>query len=275
MRLRLTIEYDGTPFHGWAAQPGLPTVEGALREALGSTFASFDKLAVAGRTDAGVHALGQVASVDVTGGPAIERAAEALNTRLPDEISVLAAEAAEPDFHARHSARFAELPLPDPQPALAVAVRDAAELVDPARARRRAAGGRGSAAPRQARLPCVHADGDAARGVRPHRRAAPSGFATATTSTSRSPRTATCATWCGASSGRCSSSGRTRSRRCSPVAPAPTRARRRRRGGSTSSASGTDPRGRLVSRLAPRRRWRRQGRRGCRGSRTQPTGRRS
>lgn len=105
MRLRLTIEYDGTPFHGWAAQPGLPTVEGALREALGSTFASFDGLAVAGRTDAGVHALGQVASVDVMGGPPLERVAEALNTRLPDEISVLAAERAEPDFHGRHSAR--------------------------------------------------------------------------------------------------------------------------------------------------------------------------
>ena len=105
MRLRLTIEYDGTPFHGWAAQPGLATVEGALREALGATFASFDGLAVAGRTDAGVHALGQVASVDVTGGPPAERAAEALNTRLPDEISVLAAEEAPRDFHARHSAR--------------------------------------------------------------------------------------------------------------------------------------------------------------------------
>jgi tRNA pseudouridine38-40 synthase len=103
--VRLTIEYDGTPFHGWAAQPGLPTVEGALRDALGSTFASFDALAVAGRTDAGVHALGQVASVDVTGGPPPERAAEALNTRLPNEISVLAAEPAAPDFHARHSAR--------------------------------------------------------------------------------------------------------------------------------------------------------------------------
>ena len=105
MRLRLTIEYDGTPFHGWAAQPGLATVEGALREALAATFASFDGLAVAGRTDAGVHALGQVASVDVTGGPPPERAAEALNTRLPGEISVLAAEPAPPDFHARHSAR--------------------------------------------------------------------------------------------------------------------------------------------------------------------------
>ena len=52
-----------------------------------------------------MHALGQVASVDVEGGPPPERAAEALNTRLPDEVSVLAAEPAAPDFHARHSAR--------------------------------------------------------------------------------------------------------------------------------------------------------------------------
>jgi tRNA pseudouridine38-40 synthase len=105
VRLRLTIEYDGTPFRGWAAQPGLPTVEGALREALAATFASYSGLAGAGRTDTGVHALGQVASVDVEGGPPVARAAEALNTRLPDEISVLAAEEAAPDFHARFSAR--------------------------------------------------------------------------------------------------------------------------------------------------------------------------
>jgi tRNA pseudouridine38-40 synthase len=105
VRLRLTLEYDGTPFRGWAAQPGLPTIEGALRAALEETFGSFAHLAVAGRTDTGVHALGQVASVDVEGGPPPERAAEALNTRLPDEISVLAAEPAAPDFHARHSAR--------------------------------------------------------------------------------------------------------------------------------------------------------------------------
>ena len=105
MRLRLTIEYDGTPFRGWAAQPGLVTVEGALREALAATFGSYDRLAVAGRTDTGVHALGNVASVDVEGGPPPERAAEALNTRLPDEISVVRAEPAGPDFHARHSAR--------------------------------------------------------------------------------------------------------------------------------------------------------------------------
>ena len=104
MRIRLEIEYDGTPFRGWAAQPGQPTVEGTLREVLRATYASYDRLAVAGRTDAGVHALGNVVSVDVEGGPPPDRTAEALNTRLPDEISVVAAGEAEPDFHARHSA---------------------------------------------------------------------------------------------------------------------------------------------------------------------------
>ncbi len=104
MRVRLTLEYDGTPFQGWAVQPGRPTVEGALRQALASTYASFDTLAVAGRTDSGVHALGQVASADVDGGPPVARAAEALNTRLPAEISVVSVEEAAPDFHARYSA---------------------------------------------------------------------------------------------------------------------------------------------------------------------------
>src|SRR2546422_860957 len=54
--MKLTVEYDGTPFYGWAAQPGLPTVEGAMREALAQTFSSVDGLAVAGRTDTGAHA---------------------------------------------------------------------------------------------------------------------------------------------------------------------------------------------------------------------------
>ena len=105
MRLILTLEYDGTPFNGWAAQPGRPTVEAALRAALDETFASFEQLAVAGRTDTGVHALGQVVSVDVEGGPPPERAASALNPRLPHEITVTSAREAAPDFHARHSAR--------------------------------------------------------------------------------------------------------------------------------------------------------------------------
>ncbi len=105
MRLILTLEYDGTPFRGWAAQPGLPTVEAALREALAETFASAENLAVAGRTDTGVHALGQVVSVDVEGGPQPERAAAALNPRLPDEITVASSASAPDGFHARHSAR--------------------------------------------------------------------------------------------------------------------------------------------------------------------------
>jgi tRNA pseudouridine38-40 synthase len=86
-------------------QPGRATVEGALREALETTYASYGTLAVAGRTDSGVHALAQVASADVEGGPPAARAAEALNTRLPDAISVVSVEEAAPDFHARYSAR--------------------------------------------------------------------------------------------------------------------------------------------------------------------------
>jgi tRNA pseudouridine38-40 synthase len=105
VRLKLTLEYDGTRFRGWAAQPGLRTVEGELRAALDSVFPSWDSLAVAGRTDAGVHALGQVVSADVEGGPPPERAAEALNAVLPDDAAVVDGEEAAPDFHARHSAR--------------------------------------------------------------------------------------------------------------------------------------------------------------------------
>ena len=67
--LRLTLEYDGSDFNGWARQPGQRTVEGALGEALDAIYPScWHGLAVAGRTDTGVHATGQVASVSVTGG---------------------------------------------------------------------------------------------------------------------------------------------------------------------------------------------------------------
>jgi tRNA pseudouridine38-40 synthase len=105
VRLRLTLEYDGTGFRGWAAQPGLRTVEGMLQEALERVFSGWSALAVAGRTDTGVHALGQVASVDVVGGAPAERAVAALNAALPDDVAVVEAEEAPPDFHARHSAR--------------------------------------------------------------------------------------------------------------------------------------------------------------------------
>ena len=102
--VRLTLEYDGTGFSGWAAQPGLRTVEGEMREALDRAYPRWDGLAVAGRTDAGVHALGQVASFEADGGPPPERAAHALNGVLPDDVAVVASEEAPEGFNARFSA---------------------------------------------------------------------------------------------------------------------------------------------------------------------------
>jgi tRNA pseudouridine38-40 synthase len=72
---------------------------------LDGAFPGWRELAVAGRTDTGVHALANVASVEVEGGPPADRTAEALNARLPADLSVRACEAAAPDFHARHAAR--------------------------------------------------------------------------------------------------------------------------------------------------------------------------
>ncbi len=105
MRLKITLEYDGTGFRGWAAQPGLRTVEKTLRDAFDRVFARWNGLAVAGRTDTGVHALAQVASVDAEGGPPSERAAEALNAVLPDDLAVSEVEVVGADFDARRSAR--------------------------------------------------------------------------------------------------------------------------------------------------------------------------
>jgi tRNA pseudouridine38-40 synthase len=105
VKLRLDLEYDGVDFRGWAVQPGQRTVEGELRSALSQVYPRWDGLAVAGRTDTGVHALGQVVSLDVEGGPPPERAPGALNAELPDDISVIAAAAVSDEFHARYSAR--------------------------------------------------------------------------------------------------------------------------------------------------------------------------
>jgi tRNA pseudouridine38-40 synthase len=105
VRLRLTVEYDGTGFRGWAAQPGLRTVEGTVRGALSQAFRSVENVVVAGRTDTGVHALGNVVSVDVEGGAPLERATQALNALLPDDVVVVGSAEAPPDFHARFSAR--------------------------------------------------------------------------------------------------------------------------------------------------------------------------
>jgi tRNA pseudouridine38-40 synthase len=103
--LKVTIAYDGTAFSGWARQPGKRTVEQALREAFGERFGGCTSIGVAGRTDAGVHALANVASIGVGHGPPVERALEALNSVLPADLAVLSVEEAEEGFHARFSAR--------------------------------------------------------------------------------------------------------------------------------------------------------------------------
>jgi tRNA pseudouridine38-40 synthase len=97
---RLLIEYDGTDFSGWAAQPGRRTVEGELERALGIALrAERVTLTVAGRTDAGVHARGQVASYE--GPPA---RVQTLNALLPYDVAVLDCAPAPPGFHARFDA---------------------------------------------------------------------------------------------------------------------------------------------------------------------------
>jgi tRNA pseudouridine38-40 synthase len=96
---KLVLEYDGTPFAGWAAQPGRRTIASELEGALTTVLRRPVDLTVAGRTDRGVHALGQV--VSYPGPPPPLRSVNAL---LPDEIAVLAAEAVPDGFSARHDA---------------------------------------------------------------------------------------------------------------------------------------------------------------------------
>lgn len=103
-RLRLVVGYDGTDFAGWQVQQGARTVQGALEEAFASIAAAPARVTGSGRTDAGVHALAQVAHVDdVRGLPPVQWLG-ALNARLPADVRVRAVTAAAPDFHALHTA---------------------------------------------------------------------------------------------------------------------------------------------------------------------------
>jgi tRNA pseudouridine38-40 synthase len=102
---KLTLSYDGTEFHGWQVQPGRPTIQGELAHALERITGETVLPQGSGRTDAGVHALAQVASVALLAAIPPANLLRALNRTLPASIRVLAAEIASPDFHARHSAR--------------------------------------------------------------------------------------------------------------------------------------------------------------------------
>ena len=105
--LKLVLSYDGTDFSGWQVQPGRPTVQGALAAALERVTGAHVLPQGSGRTDAGVHALAQVASCALEGDSAIpaENLVRALNDLLPPAIRVLSVEEAPSDFHARLSAR--------------------------------------------------------------------------------------------------------------------------------------------------------------------------
>ncbi len=105
MRYRLTIEYDGGPFVGWQRQAEGASVQGALEDAIEKLSGERVTVTGAGRTDAGVHALGQVAHFDLEKGFDPGKVRDALNHYLrPDPVSVLAAAEADGEFHARFSA---------------------------------------------------------------------------------------------------------------------------------------------------------------------------
>ncbi len=102
--LKITLAYDGAEFHGWQIQPGLPTVQGILAECIKRLTGEEVLPQGSGRTDAGVHALAQVASVALESPIPERNLVIALNDVLPPSIRVTSAEAVSGDFHARHSA---------------------------------------------------------------------------------------------------------------------------------------------------------------------------
>ncbi|MEX2181053.1 MAG: tRNA pseudouridine(38-40) synthase TruA [Gemmatimonadaceae bacterium] len=102
--LQLVLHYDGTAFAGWQIQPEQRTVQGVLETAMGGLLGTGIRVTGAGRTDAGVHARGQVAGVTVPDHWTPEKLRKVLNEKLPDDLWVAQAHAMQPAFHARYSA---------------------------------------------------------------------------------------------------------------------------------------------------------------------------
>lgn len=119
--IRLDLAYDGTGFRGYARQEGVRTVQGELESALTTLLGTTPDTTVAGRTDAGVHAIGQVVSFPVDAVPDLARLVRSLNGMLGPEIAVRSAGTVPDDFNARHSAKWRRYryrlgtgPAPDP-----------------------------------------------------------------------------------------------------------------------------------------------------------------
>lgn len=103
-RIRITLAYDGTDFHGWQIQPGLPTIQGTLEEIVGGIEGRPVHVAGSGRTDAGVHALAQVAAFTLENPIPADNLRRAINRLLPPAIRVLEAAETHPGFHPRFDA---------------------------------------------------------------------------------------------------------------------------------------------------------------------------
>lgn len=104
--IKLIVEYEGTSYHGWQQQAGQSTVEGELKAAILALFGERPELTAAGRTDAGVHALGQCVNFALEDGLPVEQLPMALNSRLPADIAVRDAEVVDDAFNARYSAKL-------------------------------------------------------------------------------------------------------------------------------------------------------------------------
>jgi tRNA pseudouridine38-40 synthase len=103
-RLRFDIAYDGTDFNGWQVQPGLPTIQGVLEGVVGSIEGRHVNVVASGRTDAGVHALAQVAAVSIENPIPTDNFRRAVNRLLPPSIRISNVSEAPPEFHPRFDA---------------------------------------------------------------------------------------------------------------------------------------------------------------------------
>jgi tRNA pseudouridine38-40 synthase len=104
-RIKIVVSYDGTDYHGWQVQPGLPTIQGALEQVIAGIEGRPVQLAGSGRTDAGVHAMAQVAAFSIENPIPVDNLRRAMNRLLPCDIRLLHVEVAAADFHPRFQAR--------------------------------------------------------------------------------------------------------------------------------------------------------------------------
>jgi tRNA pseudouridine38-40 synthase len=104
-RIRITLAYDGTDYHGWQVQPGLPTIQGTLEQVVSEIEGNRVTVYGSGRTDAGVHALGQVAAFSIENPIPAANLRKAMNRLLPGAIRVIEAAEVHSDFHPRFEAR--------------------------------------------------------------------------------------------------------------------------------------------------------------------------